>query len=386
MPKHSISCLLSCWLLSAISAFVEDFVFLVRTMSDDDELDADEFEILDAVRDTLKATCIHVLGRGNHAVLLSFRSVEGNTLAVKVAHSKSLHAKNEVVVLSALSACSKYLPAVKNVFYNVRIGQDLCTLVVMDLLGPDLFEVTGKFWFRDDEIAYCGLAMLDAVRTFHGVSDGMCHKSVKPENFCFNQLGKNRFREKRTPLLTLIDFGRACKQAQYEPPYCGWWYSWNGLLGAPQNAVDDLISVVLSIGYLLEDAHDNKEFMKKRREDISAAQKWFHYFGEDSPSEVDSQELRRQVADKVAVELVNEKTVRIEQGRIVSVWKSEGTSLPSWFFSLLREAEMCQNPDALTTRIRATLTEVVRRERSESCVRGSVEQLVGRWCRKRFRD
>lgn len=172
-------------------------------------------------------------------------------VALKCVAKESSHTKREVRVLSQDSegAVPKLLRTI-----DTFVERDSTTfsLVAMELLGPDVFDVSGAYSLSEADIAVLGLEMLNTVHRLHS-SQGVVHRSVKPENFCFTA----RESASNESFLKLIDFGRATSSVErYERPYTGWWYSNRSFLGAPQSQKDDLMSVVHSIGFLLEDMSD----------------------------------------------------------------------------------------------------------------------------------
>ncbi|CCD16564.1 unnamed protein product [Trypanosoma congolense IL3000] len=136
----------------------------------------------------------------------------------------------------------------------------------LELLGPDLFDFTGKCRLFEEELCLVGIELLRTLSALH--MRGLVHRSVKPENFCWNTEGLEKCRnrtsagcltgvekdsDKSSPyyfpefLFKMVDFGRGTIDASdpartslYERPYGGWWHSLNGFLGKPMGQKDDL--------------------------------------------------------------------------------------------------------------------------------------------------
>lgn len=157
-------------------------------------------------------------------------------------------------------------------------------VIAMELLGPDLFDFTDEFRLVEEEVCLIALEMLSTLRRVHEL--GVTHRSVKPENFCWNPAwcehepppprytaaGETEASEvwdgtvRAVGALKLIDYGRGslashakgashetCQRA--EMPYTGWWHSLNGFLGRPLGPKDDLLGVVHTVGFLFDDYH-----------------------------------------------------------------------------------------------------------------------------------
>ncbi|RNF05115.1 transferase [Trypanosoma rangeli] len=152
----------------------------------------------------------------------------------------------------------------------------------LELLGPDLFAFTEQFILHEEELCLVGIELLRTLSAIH--QRGVTHRSVKPENFCWNSkeilnnnLNKNSVRHDTNGIpntveypfffmFKIIDYGRssvssgasASMSPLYERPYRGWWHSRRGFLGKPMEQKDDLMGVVHTIGYLLDDYGSNE--------------------------------------------------------------------------------------------------------------------------------
>ncbi|EAN79249.1 Protein kinase domain containing protein, putative [Trypanosoma equiperdum] len=158
---------------------------------------------------------------------------------------------------------------VKQVEGHVAIG--------LELLGLDLFDFTGDFILYEGELCLVGIEMLRTLSALH--KRGLVHRSVKPENFCWNEtelqvandcsglVNANDHKDKAPShccppvfMFKMVDFGRGTIDASdsteatlYERPYGGWWHSLNGFLGKPMGQKDDLMGIAHTVGYLLDD-------------------------------------------------------------------------------------------------------------------------------------
>lgn len=171
-------------------------------------------------------------------------------------------------------ACSLPPPSPR-LFFSQEVGK--CVAIGLELLGPDLFAFTEAYVLHEEELCLVGIELLRALRAIH--QRGVIHRSIKPENFCWNPndfLNKDTFKDVSLPLMgdmtqsmnsasafmfKIIDYGRSTihtaefssTASLYERPYGGWWYSLRGFLGKPMGQKDDLMGVVHTIGYLIDD-------------------------------------------------------------------------------------------------------------------------------------
>ncbi|KEG09853.1 hypothetical protein DQ04_04531030 [Trypanosoma grayi] len=156
-----------------------------------------------------------------------------------------------------------------------QVGQDAA--LGLERLGADLFAFTERHVLREEELCVVGMELIRTLAVVHEL--GTVHRSVKPENFCWNPEVLGGTWDRTTPhqhhdgerrpvegtsgyMFKIIDFGRgtvitgdspSTPSSSYEEPYSGWWHSLRGFLGKPLGQKDDLMGVVHTIGYLLDD-------------------------------------------------------------------------------------------------------------------------------------
>ncbi|ESL11493.1 hypothetical protein TRSC58_00755 [Trypanosoma rangeli SC58] len=171
-------------------------------------------------------------------------------------------------------------PPSPKLFFTQDLGRYVA--IGLELLGPDLFAFTEQFILHEKELCFVGIELLRTLSAIH--QRGVTHRSVKPENFCWNSkeiLNNNvnttsvRHDANGTQntveyplffMFKIIDYGRgsvssdasASMSSLYERPYRGWWHSLRGFLGKPMEQKDDLMGVVHTIGYLLDDYGSNE--------------------------------------------------------------------------------------------------------------------------------
>ncbi|RNF25328.1 transferase [Trypanosoma conorhini] len=236
-------------------------------------------------------------------------TTEGACMAVKFVSSSSRHVQREIFCLrhlesfrgeakagahgevteaandgpstaSLLTPTHPLPPPSPKLFFTQELGKYVA--IGLELLGPDLFAFTERFILHEEELCLVGIELLRALSAIH--QRGVTHRSVKPENFCWNFkeiLNGNVNKSltwhgaNGTPstvactsffMFKIIDYGRGSvgvgaspsTTSLYERPYRGWWHSRRGFLGKPMGQKDDLMGVVHTIGYLLDDYGSNE--------------------------------------------------------------------------------------------------------------------------------
>ncbi|KAF8283730.1 hypothetical protein TcBrA4_0059050 [Trypanosoma cruzi] len=170
-------------------------------------------------------------------------------------------------------------PPCPKLFFTQEVGGHVA--IGLELLGPDLFAFTERFVLYEEELCVVGIELLRALSAIHQL--GVTHRSIKPENFCWNSReilnnaankdcvshdrsgSTNSVEDVPVFIFKIIDYGRGSVNtgdsppmpSLYERPYRGWWHSLRGLLGKPMGQKDDLMGVVHTIGYLLDDYESN---------------------------------------------------------------------------------------------------------------------------------
>jgi serine/threonine protein kinase len=227
--------------------------------------------------------------------------------------------------------------------------------------------------------------MLDCLCELH--LRGYVHKSVKPENFCFvcpTTVGSDLRgppSHGRRRLLKLIDFGRSLpldvSHAARDRPFTGWWYSINGHLGRPQGPKDDLVSLLYSLGFLLDDAlmsvqdaaHPSQDrrqtFLRIRRNAVrqaaaalrAARREWTSTHAGTPSDRTHHHHSRCQwVADRAIKALLSSAFADMP-----NLLKT--TSLPEWYIALLQEAErLLLDPAATSESLAAHIRRVLQQQ------------------------
>ncbi|EKF31937.1 hypothetical protein MOQ_004219 [Trypanosoma cruzi marinkellei] len=171
-------------------------------------------------------------------------------------------------------------PPCPKLFFTQEVGGYVA--IGLELLGPDLFAFTERFVLYEEELCVVGIELLRALSAIH--QQGVTHRSIKPENFCWNSReilnnaankdrvghdkkgSTNSVEDAPVFIFKIIDYGRGSVNTDdspptpslYERPYRGWWHGLRGLLGKPMGQKDDLMGVVHTIGYLLDDYESNE--------------------------------------------------------------------------------------------------------------------------------
>ena len=220
---------------------------------------------------------LRVLGKGNNGVVYEVTLQGLGPVAAKLVNASSEHVQREVATLRA--ARDVHCTGVVQLVDLLQLDHGQRSLLLLEKLGRDVWYLTDRQRLYPDEIAAIGVAMLDGLHALHHDCQRL-HKSVKPENACFTLPPfASHGADYEGPLIKLIDFGRSvplCPVTQQdnetapeaehtssselpvEERYTGWWFSRAAMLGLRQGREDDLLSVLYSVGFLLDDAQSSQ--------------------------------------------------------------------------------------------------------------------------------